>query len=130
MSRSSRPFRPTGETSSGRSDSLAGAVAASRLLPAGQGAALLYDARHAFTAGLHVTALVAAAIFAGLAVLILVMRQAPAGDLAPVAAPVALPDDEAAEGASAGAAIHKSYCTVRVMLLASCHETRTQLFEL
>ncbi|MEV0233834.1 MFS transporter [Nonomuraea sp. NPDC050786] len=58
------------------SDSLAGAVAASRDLPAGQGAELLHTAREAFTAGLHVTGLVATVIFAGLAVLILTMRPA------------------------------------------------------
>ncbi|MGW0586866.1 MFS transporter [Streptosporangium sp. NPDC002607] len=60
----------------GTSDSLAGAVAASRHLPAGQGAELLHTAREAFTAGLHVTGVVAAVIFAGLAVLILTMRPA------------------------------------------------------
>ncbi|MEV4759951.1 MFS transporter [Micromonospora sp. NPDC049559] len=67
----------------GTSDSLAGAVAASRHLPAGQGAALLHDARAAFTASLHVTGALAALIFAGLAVLVLAMRPttrtAPAG---------------------------------------------------
>ncbi|MET8049256.1 MFS transporter [Streptosporangium sp. NPDC005286] len=60
----------------GTSDSLAGAVAASRNLPADQGAELLHTAREAFTAGLHVTGVVAAVIFAGLAVLILTMRPA------------------------------------------------------
>ncbi|MEV5573405.1 MFS transporter [Spirillospora sp. NPDC052269] len=58
----------------GTSDSLAGAVAASRHLPAGQGATLLHTAREAFTTSLHVTGLVAAALFAGLAVLTLAMR--------------------------------------------------------
>jgi DHA2 family multidrug resistance protein-like MFS transporter len=58
----------------GTSDSLAGAVAASRHLPAGQGAELLHTARDAFTASLHVTGVVAAVIFAGLAVLILTLR--------------------------------------------------------
>ncbi|MGV9306484.1 MFS transporter [Nonomuraea sp. NPDC003727] len=58
----------------GTSDSLAGAVAASRHLPAGQGAELLHTAREAFTAGVHVTGVVAAVIFAGLAVLVLAMR--------------------------------------------------------
>ena len=62
----------------GTSDSLAGAVAASRHFPAGQGTDLLHAARAAFTAGLHVTGGVAAVIFAGLAVLILALR--PAGD--------------------------------------------------
>jgi DHA2 family multidrug resistance protein-like MFS transporter len=65
-----------GTSLAGTSDSLAGAVAASRHLPAGQGAELLHSARAAFTAGLHVTGMVAAAIFAGLAVLILIMRPA------------------------------------------------------
>ncbi|MER5620453.1 MFS transporter [Streptosporangium sp. NPDC002544] len=60
----------------GTSDSLAGAVAASRHLPADQGAELLHTAREAFTAGLHMTGVVAAVIFAGLAVLILTMRPA------------------------------------------------------
>jgi MFS transporter, DHA2 family, multidrug resistance protein len=73
----------------GTSDSLAGAIAASRHLPSGQGADLLRTARAAFTAGLHVTSIVAAVIFAGLAVLILVMR--PAAE----PTPAALPDYEA-----------------------------------
>ncbi|AXE82293.1 MFS transporter [Streptomyces atratus] len=60
----------------GTSDSLAGAVAASERLPAGQRAELLHTAREAFTAGLHVTGVIAAVIFAGLAVLILTMRPA------------------------------------------------------
>jgi MFS transporter, DHA2 family, multidrug resistance protein len=60
----------------GMSDSLAGAVAASRHLPASQGAELLHTAREAFTASLHVTGGVAAVIFAGLAVLILTMHPA------------------------------------------------------
>jgi DHA2 family multidrug resistance protein-like MFS transporter len=61
----------------GTSGSLAGAVAASRHLPASQGTELLHAARDAFTAGLHVTGIVAAVIFAGLAVLILTMHPAP-----------------------------------------------------
>ncbi|MGW1657065.1 MFS transporter [Streptomyces atratus] len=73
----------------GTSDSLAGAVAASERLPAGQGAELLHTAREAFTAGLHVTGVIAAVIFAGLAVLILTMRPAPRTTAA------ALPDYEA-----------------------------------
>ncbi|MEV4746939.1 MFS transporter [Streptosporangium sp. NPDC049248] len=73
----------------GTSDSLAGAVAASRNLPAGQGAELLHTAREAFTAGLHVTGVVAAVLFAGLAVLILTMRPATR------TTPAALPDYEA-----------------------------------
>jgi DHA2 family multidrug resistance protein-like MFS transporter len=52
------------------SDSLAGALAGSRQLPAAQAAALLADARHAFTTSLHVSALVAALILAALAVLV------------------------------------------------------------
>ena len=60
----------------GKSDSLAGAVAASRHLPADQGAELLHTAREAFTASLHVTGDVAAVIFAGPAVLILTIYQA------------------------------------------------------
>ncbi|WP_432866119.1 MFS transporter [Microbispora rosea] len=60
----------------GTSDSLTGAVAASRHLPAVQGAHLLHAAREAFTAGLHVTGVVAAVVFAGLAVLVLAMRPA------------------------------------------------------
>lgn len=73
----------------GTSDSLAGAVAASRHLPADQGAELLRTAREAFTAGVHVTGFVAAVIFAGLAVLILTMRPATR------TTPAALPDYEA-----------------------------------
>jgi DHA2 family multidrug resistance protein-like MFS transporter len=60
----------------GTSDSLAGAVAASRHLAASQSAELLHAARDAFTASLHVTGGVGAVIFAGLAVLILTMRPA------------------------------------------------------
>ncbi|MFI6845130.1 MFS transporter [Kitasatospora sp. NBC_00085] len=73
----------------GASDSLAGAVAAGRSLPAGQGAELLHTAREAFTAGLHVTGVVAAVIFAGLAALTLAMRPAARST------PAALPDYEA-----------------------------------
>jgi DHA2 family multidrug resistance protein-like MFS transporter len=74
----------------GTSDSLAGALAASRHLPAGQGAELLHAAREAFTACVHVTGVIAAVIFAGLAVLILTMRPATR------TAPAALPDYEPA----------------------------------
>ncbi|MGW5366339.1 MFS transporter [Actinopolymorpha pittospori] len=73
----------------GTSDSLAGAVAASEQLPAGQGAELLRTAREAFTASLHVTGVVATVIFAGLAVLVLTMRPATR------TSPAALPDYEA-----------------------------------
>ncbi|MEQ4719765.1 MFS transporter [Nonomuraea sp. B19D2] len=69
----------------GTSDSLAGAIAAGERLPAGQGAELLHAARAAFTAGLHVTGVVAAVIFAGLAVLVLTMR--PAARTTPAALP-------------------------------------------
>ncbi|WP_436787947.1 MFS transporter [Yinghuangia sp. YIM S10712] len=73
----------------GTSDSLADAVATSRDLPAGQGAELLHDAREAFTTTLHVTGVVAAIIFAGLAALILAMR------LAARKSPAVQPDYEA-----------------------------------
>ncbi|MGW1089884.1 MFS transporter [Streptomyces sp. NPDC002596] len=73
----------------GTSDSLAGAVAATERLPAGQGAELLHTAREAFTTSLHVTGVIAAVIFAGLAVLILTMRPATR------TTPAALPDYEA-----------------------------------
>ncbi|WP_411122404.1 MFS transporter [Streptomyces sp. x-19] len=75
----------------GNSDSLAGAVAASRHLPADQGADLLHTARAAFTAGLHVTGVIAAVLFAGLAVLIVAMR--PMSSPATVA-PVDVPEHE------------------------------------
>ncbi|WP_405394504.1 MFS transporter [Microbispora hainanensis] len=68
----------------GTSDSLAGAVAASRHLPAAEGAHLLHAAREAFTAGLHVTGLTAAVVFAGLAMLVLAMRPATRTATAPV----------------------------------------------
>ncbi|MFG1966678.1 MFS transporter [Nonomuraea sp. NPDC049028] len=74
----------------GTSDSLAGAVAASRHLPAGQGAELLHAAREAFTTCVHVTGVIAAVIFAGLAVLMLTMRPATR------TTPAALPDCQAA----------------------------------
>ncbi|TYK46229.1 MFS transporter [Actinomadura decatromicini] len=59
----------------GGSDSLAGAMASARTLPADQGADLVDAAREAFTASLHVTGLVAAVIFVGAAVLVLAMRR-------------------------------------------------------
>ncbi|MGW0443895.1 MFS transporter, partial [Streptosporangium sandarakinum] len=74
----------------GTSDSLAAALAAAERLPAGQGAELLDAAREAFTASLHVTGVVTAVIFTGLAVLVLTMRPA-AQDT-----PAALPEHEAA----------------------------------
>jgi DHA2 family multidrug resistance protein-like MFS transporter len=73
----------------GTSDSLAGAVAASRHLPDSQGAELLHAARGAFTASLHVTGVAAAVIFAGLAALTWTMRPAAR------TTPAALPDYEA-----------------------------------
>ncbi|MEV6075128.1 MULTISPECIES: MFS transporter [unclassified Streptomyces] len=60
----------------GTSDSLAGAIATSRHLPADRGTDLLHTAREAFTFGLQVTGVIAAVIFAGLAVLILTVRPA------------------------------------------------------
>lgn len=73
----------------GTSGSLADAVAASRRLPAAQGAELLHHAREAFTAGLHVVGGVAAVVFAASSVLILTMRPARP------TAPAAVPDYEA-----------------------------------
>ncbi|GAA3104409.1 MFS transporter [Streptomyces rectiviolaceus] len=75
----------------GTSDSLAGAAAAGQHLPAGQAAELLRTAREAFTTSLHVTGVIAAVIFTGLAVLVLAMRPAPRAFSA------ALPDYEAAD---------------------------------
>ncbi|MFB9719350.1 MFS transporter [Planobispora longispora] len=74
----------------GRSDSLADAVAAGRHLPADQGAELLHTAREAFTTSLHVTGIISAVIFTGLAVLLLTVRPATA------TAPAALPGHETA----------------------------------
>jgi DHA2 family multidrug resistance protein-like MFS transporter len=59
----------------GTSDSLTGAIAAARHLPADRAAGLLRTATQAFTAGLHVTGLLAAVIFAGMAVLVLSTRE-------------------------------------------------------
>ncbi|MFD8702406.1 MFS transporter [Kitasatospora sp. NPDC059648] len=64
----------------GGSDSLAGAVEAARHLPSGPGAELLNGARSAFTAALHVNGLIAAALFAALAVLTVAMRPAKGTD--------------------------------------------------
>ncbi|MFJ9692721.1 MFS transporter [Kitasatospora sp. NPDC101183] len=58
----------------GTSDSLAAAVAEADHLPADRAAELLRTARTAFTASLHTTGLVAAGIFALLAVLVLALR--------------------------------------------------------
>ncbi|TDD87195.1 MFS transporter [Actinomadura darangshiensis] len=52
------------------SRTIAGAVAESHRLPSAQADELLGTARAAFTAGVHVTGLIAAVVFAGLAVLI------------------------------------------------------------
>jgi MFS transporter, DHA2 family, multidrug resistance protein len=73
---------------------LAGAAAASTHLPAGRAAGLLDAARAAFTSGLHVTGVVAAVIFAALALLIAAARPGRAAAEAPAAAA-----DEAFEGA-------------------------------
>jgi DHA2 family multidrug resistance protein-like MFS transporter len=67
----------------GTSDSLAAAVAASRRLPAGQGTALLHAARDAFTASLHLTGILAALIFAGLAAVTIAQLRPPAEDTKP-----------------------------------------------
>lgn len=72
----------------GTSDSLAAALAASHDLPAGRGAALLHAARAAFTVSVHVTGMVAAALFVGLAVLVLVLGRAPRDAAVPEAAAV------------------------------------------
>jgi DHA2 family multidrug resistance protein-like MFS transporter len=68
----------------GTSDSLAGAVAASRRLPAGRGAELLHTAREAFTASLHTNGVAAAVLFAALAALaVLTVPLRPASRPAP-----------------------------------------------
>ncbi|GAA1964355.1 MFS transporter [Catenulispora subtropica] len=61
----------------GTSDSLSGALATAGRLPAAEAASLLRTARSAFTVSLHVTGVVAALIFVGLAVLVTVMRPKP-----------------------------------------------------
>jgi DHA2 family multidrug resistance protein-like MFS transporter len=73
---------------------LAGAAAASTHLPARAAAGLLDTARAAFTSGLHVTAVVAAVIFAALALFIAAARPGRAAAETPAAAA-----DEAYEGA-------------------------------
>ncbi|MET9178552.1 MFS transporter [Kitasatospora aureofaciens] len=80
----------------GGSDSPAAAVEAARHLPAGQGAELLHGARSAFTAALHVNGLIAAALFAALAGLTLVMR--PAKGPAPTEEPMADATADTVEG--------------------------------
>ncbi|MEY9935014.1 hypothetical protein ABH926_009685 [Catenulispora sp. GP43] len=73
----------------GTSDSLAGALAAGSRQSPEQASATLHTARAAFTAGLHVNGVISAVVFAGLAVLVLVMKPAgeplvePAGTAAP-----------------------------------------------
>ncbi|MFI1992079.1 MFS transporter [Actinoplanes sp. NPDC020271] len=59
----------------GTSDSLPSALAASHHLPTPQATGLLTEARHAFTASLHVTALAAALVLTALAVLIHTTRK-------------------------------------------------------
>ncbi|MFL6111533.1 MAG: MFS transporter, partial [Catenulispora sp.] len=56
------------------SDSLPAALAAARHVPAPHGPELAHTARAAFTASLHVTGLIAAAIFAAAAVLVVLLR--------------------------------------------------------
>ncbi|HEY3686876.1 MAG TPA: MFS transporter [Streptosporangiaceae bacterium] len=60
----------------GTSDSLPGAIAAARHLPAGRAAALLSDAHAAFTTAMHVSGAISALIFVCSAVLVLTMRPA------------------------------------------------------
>ncbi|MFJ8622766.1 MFS transporter [Kitasatospora sp. NPDC093550] len=67
----------------GGPDSLPAALATASRLPADRGAALLHDAREAFTAGLHTTGLVAAVLFAGTAVLVLALRPGAPAAAAP-----------------------------------------------
>jgi DHA2 family multidrug resistance protein-like MFS transporter len=57
------------------SQTLAEATAASQHLPAAAATALLHTAKDAFTSGLNVTGVIAAIIFAGLAVLVTVTRH-------------------------------------------------------
>lgn len=61
----------------GTSDSLASALAASGHQSAAQAAATLHTARAAFTASVHANGMIAAVVFAALAVLVLVMKPAP-----------------------------------------------------
>jgi DHA2 family multidrug resistance protein-like MFS transporter len=81
----------------GTSDSLPAALAASSHLPAGQAAATLHTAREAFTAGVHAMGLIAAVVFAALAVLVLAMRPA-------AREPEEQPDPSPADLAAAAAA--------------------------
>ncbi|MDI2125162.1 MFS transporter [Yinghuangia seranimata] len=68
----------------GTSDSLASAVTAAENLPADQSEPLLHTAREAFTSSLHVTGLVAATLFAALAILVAcAMRPLPTAPEAP-----------------------------------------------
>jgi DHA2 family multidrug resistance protein-like MFS transporter len=90
---------PAGVAAAGQT--VAGAVAASAHLPAEAAAELLAAARGAFTSGLHVTGLVAAVIFAGLAVLIAVARPGRAG--AEAAAAEVAPAGEVAAAAEVAA---------------------------
>lgn len=61
----------------GTSDSLASALAASGHQSTEQAAATLHTARAAFTASVHANGMIAAVVFAALAVLVLVMKPAP-----------------------------------------------------
>ncbi|MEU8125023.1 MFS transporter [Spirillospora sp. NPDC049024] len=70
---------------------LAGAVAAAADLPPGPAEELLRSAHAAFTAGLHVSGAIAAAIFAGLAVLAAASARGTAKTAAPAAAGEAEP---------------------------------------
>ncbi|NUT36237.1 MAG: MFS transporter [Hamadaea sp.] len=68
-------------------DSLAGAVSAAQDLPAALAADLLGSARSAFTAGMHVAALLSAVVIAAVAVLVVALlrgvRPTGAGDVSP-----------------------------------------------
>ncbi|MDP9366071.1 MAG: MFS transporter [Chloroflexota bacterium] len=68
------------EAAEGARDTLGGAVAAAAGLPDPLGGALLAVTRDAFVQGLQLTAVISAAVLAGIAVLVLaVLRQPPAG---------------------------------------------------
>lgn len=90
---------PAGAASAAR-ESIAGAMSAVQQLPPGQAAAALLDsARDAFTSGLNLVAVVAAAAFAGLAVLAFVgLRHVPATGAMPMPGgpPAREPDGAAA----------------------------------
>jgi DHA2 family multidrug resistance protein-like MFS transporter len=76
--RHSMPAGIPGPSIATAGDSLVGAVAVARDLPAQQGAELLTAAREAFTSGLHVVVVVGAVLIAGAAILIAVnLRHIP-----------------------------------------------------